>query len=342
MPRRLRSGVPSLLLALSLLLAAALARAGERLVFGLNWVAEAEYGGFYQALATGIYARYGLEVEIRQGGPQVPHAQLLAAGRLDLGLADNMLISFNFVEQRVPVVAIAAFFQKPPQALLAHPDAGIEDFADLRGRTLLVAVEDRLTWWRWLKRLYGLSDDQLRPYTFNPAPFLADRDVVMQAYVTAEPCIVRERGGFEPRVLMLADAGWTTYANILQVRRDLLARRRDVIRRFVDASIEGWYDYLYGDPEPAHVLIRRENPEMSESFLACARRKLIAYGIVDSGDALTLGIGAMSEARWRDFYARMAEAGVVPAGLPWREAFTLDFVNRGHGLDRKAALLRGR
>ncbi len=330
-------------LALALaLLGPALARAGagEKLVFGLNWVAEAEYGGFYQALATGIYERYGLDVEIRQGGPQVPHAQLLAAGRLDLGLADNMLLSFNFVRQQVPVVAVAAFFQKPPQALLAHPDAGVEGFEDLRGRTLLIATEDRLSWWRWLKRLYGLSDDQVRPYTFSPAPFLADRNTVMQAYVTAEPCIIREVGGFEPRVLMLADAGWTTYANILQVRRELLERRPETVRRFIEASIEGWYQYLYGDPTPAHAAIRKANPEMSESFLACARRKLIDYGIVDSGEALTRGIGVMTEARWQQFYRSMVEAGVVEEGLPWREAYTLQFVGRGFGLDLKARLLQ--
>ena len=316
------------------------AGAGERLVFGLNWVAEAEYGGFYQALAEGIYARYGLDVEIRQGGPQVPHARLLASGRLDLGLADNMLLSYNFVAEEVPVVAIAAFFQKPPQALLAHPDSGVRSFEDLKGRTILVATEDRLSWWQWLKHRYGLSDSQIRPYTFDPAPFLAvPLNVVMQAYVTAEPYVVRQVGGFEPVVLMLADAGYDSYANILEVRRDVLEERREVIRRFVDASIEGWYAYLYGDPTPAHQLIMEANPEMSEDLLAFSRRKLVEYGIVDSGDALTLGIGAMTDARWRSFYEDAVRYGVLRPGLPWREAYTLDFVNRGHGLDLKRRLL---
>jgi len=322
------------------LLAALPAGASERLVFGINWVAEAEYGGFYQALAKGIYERYGLDVEIRQGGPQVPHAQLLAAGRLDLGLADNMLISFNFVAEQVPVVAIAAFFQRPPQALLAHPDSGVRSFEDLKDRTILVATEDRLSWWQWLKHRYGLSDSQIRPYTFDPAPFLADpTNVVMQAYVTAEPHVVRSVGGFEPVVLMLADAGYDTYANILEVRRDVLEERRDAIRRFVDASIEGWYDYLYGDPTPAHALIKKANPEMTDDLLAFSRQKLIEYGLVDSGDALTLGIGAMTDARWRSFYENAVRYGVLRPGLPWREAYTPEFVNRGHGIDLRKRLL---
>lgn len=333
----------TLLLLALLLLHAVPAAAAERLVFGLNWVAEAEYGGFYQALARGIYRRYGLEVEIRQGGPQVPHAQLLAAGKLDLGLADNMLISYNFVAGKVPVVAIAAFFQKPPQALLAHPDSGVRSFEDLKGKTILVATEDRLSWWQWLKHRYGLSDAQIRPYTFDPAPFLADPlNVVMQAYVTAEPYVVRRVGGFEPVVLMLADAGYDTYADILQVRRDVLEGRRDAVQRFVDASVEGWYDYLYGDPTPAHELIRQANPEMTDDLLAFSRSTLLGYGIVDSGDALELGIGAMTDARWRSFYEDAVRYGALEPGLPWKEAYTLEFVNRGHGLDLKKRLLEGR
>ncbi len=315
------------------------AAALERIVFGINWVAEAEYGGFYQALATGAYARRGLAVTIRQGGPQVNHTQLLVAGRIDLGLADNMLLQFNLTARDIPVVAIAAFFQKAPQALLAHPDAGVRSFEDLRDKIILVATEDRLTWWQWLKHLYGLRDEQIRPYTFNPAPFLADKRVVMQAYVTAEPFVIEREAGFRPVVLMLADAGYDTYANILQVRRDFLERHRHEVEAFVEASIEGWYDYLYGDPEPAHELIKQANPDMTDALLAYSRSKLREYGIVDSGDALTLGIGAMTDARWQSFFEKAAEWGLVPAALSLEKAYTLAFVNRGHGLDLKRRLI---
>ncbi len=321
-------------------LAAVAVRAQEKLVFGINWVAEAEYGGFYQALAEGIYRRYGLDVTIRQGGPQVNHAQLLAAGRIDLGLADNMLVQANFAAQDIPVVSLAAFFQKAPQALLAHPGSGVRDFRDLEGRILLIATEDRLTWWPWLKARFGLENVTLRPYTFNPAPFLADRRVVMQAYVTAEPFVVRREGGFDPVVLLLADAGWNTYANILQARRETVERRPEAVQAFIDASIEGWYRYLYGDPTPAHRLIRQVNPDTTEELLAYSRAQMLAYGIVDSGDALELGIGAMTAERWRAFFDQAVELGLVAPGIAVERLYRLDFVNRGVGLALKHKLLQ--
>jgi NitT/TauT family transport system substrate-binding protein len=314
------------------------AAALDEVTFGTNWKAQAEHGGYYQAVAEGIYEDHGLDVTIRPGGPQVNHGQLLAAGRIDFNMGGNMFTSFNYVENDIPAVTIAAIFQKEPQVLLAHPGQGIEGFEDLADKTILVGQGGRITYWRWLKAEFGLTDEQIEPYTFNPAPFIADPDKVQQGYVTSEPLAIEREGGFEPVVLMMADAGYDSYSTTIDVMRPFMEANPDLVQRFVDASILGWYSYLYGDPSAADELIKADNPDMTDEQLAFSRAKMKEYGIVDSGEALELGIGAMTHERWASFWAKTLEWGVYPPDMPYREAYTLDFVNKGVGLDLKAEL----
>ncbi|MFL1463519.1 ABC transporter substrate-binding protein [Roseococcus sp. DSY-14] len=303
----------------------------DRVTFLTDWRAQAEHGGFYQAQAAGLYRAAGLEVELRTGGPQVNPAQLLVAGRVDMSMG-SALESFNFVREGLPFLTVAAIFQKEAQVLLGHPGTGLTGFEALRGRTILVGAQARTTWWPFLRRRYGLRDEQVRPYTFNPQPFLADRLLVQQGYLGSEPFTLRQ-AGVEPVVLMLSDAGFENYNTTIQVGRATLANRREVVQRFVDATLQGWAQYLdpAGSVADAHALIRRDNPEMGEDLLDFGRRMMTEAGIVRSGDALALGIGAMTEARWQRFHAAMAEAEVAPRALDWRAAFDASLVNKGIG-----------
>jgi NitT/TauT family transport system substrate-binding protein len=318
---------------LALLIGAATARAEDAVSFGIDWVAEAEYGGYYQAVATGLYARHGLKVTIRQGGPQVNQMQLMMAGRLDFNLGGGRAV--EFVQQKLPFVAVAAIFQKDPSVLIAHPGQGNDSFAALKGKTILIGADTRASWWRFLAAKYGYSDSQIRPYTFNLQPFLADKTLVQQGYLGSEPFAIEQTAHFKPVVLLLADAGYAGYANIVTTSTKLVTEKPDVVQRFIDASIEGWYSYLDGDPTPANRLIKQDNPEMTDALLNYGREVMKAHGIVDSGDALKLGIGAMTDARWAEFYRSMADVGVYPKGLDVTKAYTLRFVDHGVGLDKK-------
>ena len=299
--------------------------------FGTDWKAEAEHGGYYQAIAAGIYRGHGLDVTLRQGGPQVNHAQLLAAGRLDFNLAPNSFGPLNFVSQKIPMVAVAAIFQKDPSVLIAHSGEGDDNLAVLKGRPIMIGSDTRVTSWAFLKSKFGYTDDQIRPYTFSVAPFLADPKAIQQGYLTSEPFTI-ESQGTKPVVLLLADAGYSSYGSLVQTSDKLVREKPDVVQRFVDASIEGWYSYLYGDPGPANNLIKRDNPEMTDALLAYGIAKIKEYGIVDSGDAKKYGIGAMTEARWRDFFETMSRAGVYRKDLDFRKAYTLQFVNKKVGM----------
>jgi NitT/TauT family transport system substrate-binding protein len=309
------------------------AAAAEQVSFGTDWKAEAEHGGYYQAIAIGIYQRRGLEVTLRQGGPQVNHAQLLAAGRLDFNLAPNSFIPLNFVRENIPMVAVAAIFQKDPSVLIAHPGQGNDSLSALKGKPVMIGADTRITSWMFLKGKFGYTDDQIRPYTFSVAPFLADLKAIQQGYLSSEPFTI-ESQGVKPVVLLLADAGYSSYGSLVQTSEKLAREKPDLVQRFVDASIEGWYRYLYGDPAPANALIKRDNPEMTDALLAYGIAKIKEYGIVDSGDAKTHGIGAMTEARWRDFFDTMTKAGVYPDNLDFRKAFALQFVNKKVGMER--------
>jgi NitT/TauT family transport system substrate-binding protein len=312
---------------------AARAQTPDKVSFGTNWVAEAEHGGFYQALADGTYRRYGLDVTIVQGGPQVNNQLLLAVGRLDFFMSTNTLQSFDAVEQNVPTLAVAAMFQKDPQVLIAHPGRGIDELRDLRGLTLFISQEGVITYFQWLKREYGLADAQVKPYTFNPQPFLADPKSAMQGYVTSEPYAIEKITGVKPKVFLLADYGFDSYSTLIQTRRELVEGKPDMVQRFVDASIIGWYNYIYGDNRAGNDLIKRQNPEMTDALLAYSVATMKEHGIVDSGEATQLGIGAMTDAHMASFFDKMVKAGVVKAGLDYRKSYTLRFVNKKVGLE---------
>jgi len=309
------------------------AQTPDKIAFGTNWVAEAEHGGFYQALADGTYRKYGLDVTIVPGGPNANNRMLLPVGKIDFYLSADTLQGFDAVEHGIPTIEVAAMFQKDPQVLLAHPDQGIEKLADLKKLTLLVSREGMATYYQWLKADFGFKEDQVKPYTFNPQPFLADKRTAMQGYVTSEPFAIQKQGGFTPKIFLLADEGFSAYSTLIETRRELVDKKPDLVRRFVDASIIGWYNYIYGDNGPANALIKAQNPEMSDALLAYSVGKMKQYGIVDSGDALTLGIGAMTDGRIKDFFDKMVRAGVVKPDLDYRRSYTLQFVDKKVGID---------
>jgi NitT/TauT family transport system substrate-binding protein len=305
----------------------------NKVTFGTNWVAEAEHGGFYQAVADGTYKKYGLDVTIVPGGPQVNNRLLLAAGRLDFFMSANTLQSFDAVVQNIPVVAVAAIFQKDPQVLIAHPGQGANALEDLKRFTLFVSPEGVASFFQWMKADYGFTDSQIKPYTFNPQPFLADPHSAMQGFVTSEPYVIEKQTGMPPKVFLIADHGFTAYNTLIETRRDLVEQKPELVQRFVDASIIGWYNYLYGDNTAANEMIVKSNPEMTADVIRYSIEKMKEHGIVDSGDALTLGVGAMTDARVEDFFQRMVRAGVVQPDLDYRRSYTLHFVNKKVGTE---------
>lgn len=314
--------------ALAATLAGATARADEPIVFATDWKAEAEHGGFYQALARGFYQRRGLDVRIREGGPGVDNQRLLAAGAVDLAIGSNDFFALNLLAAGARVQAVAAIFQKDPLVLMCHERPDIRSIADMKDKPIMVAGFAIGTFWAWLRARYGFTDSQIRKYTFDMAPFLADPKAIQQGYVTSEPYLA-EQAGVRPQVYLLADDGYPSYATLILASERLIDTRPQMVQAFIDATAEGWRDYLNGDPSPANARIRSANPEQSEGLIASARAEMRERGMIEGGDAQSLGIGAMTEARWRVFFEVMATQNIYPARLDWRQAYTLRFL-RGH------------
>jgi NitT/TauT family transport system substrate-binding protein len=314
-------------------MAATSALALDKVRFGTNWLAEAEHGGYYQAVADGTYKKYGLDVTIVQGGPQAANGILLASGKLDFYMGSDLIEAFDALKQGVPLVVVAAHFQKDPQMLMSHPGVGLDKFQDLVKAPAYVAKG--APFYEWLESAYGFKEENIRPYTFNPQPFLADKHAIQQGYVTSEPYAIEKMGKFKPNIFLFADYGFSSYATTVETRADLIAKKPDLVQRFVDASTIGWYHYLYGDNKKANELIKKDNPEMTDDQIAFSVAKMKEYGLVDSGDTLKLGVGAMTDARMEDFYDKMVKAGVEPKGLDYKKSYTLQFVDKGVGLDQK-------
>jgi len=316
-------------------LSAAPAVALDEVSFGTNWLAQAEHGGFYQAVVDGTYEEYGLDVTIVPGGPQAANQTLLLADRIQFYMQGNLIGSFSALEQDVPVIEVAAIFQKDPQVLIAHPDSGVETFADLAELPTIFMAKDLFsTGFQWMKGAYdGFSDEQIKPYTFNPAPFLADPMSAQQGYITSEPYAIEQQGGFEPLLFLMADAGFDTPSTMIEAKRDFVEANPDLVQRFVDATIIGWYNYLFGDNTAANDMIKRDNPEMTDGQIEFSIAKMLEYGLVDSGAAEEGGIGCIDAEQVASFHTKMVAAGAVQADIVPDDAFTTQFVCKGVGAD---------
>jgi NitT/TauT family transport system substrate-binding protein len=308
--------------------------AQDKVTYGTDWVAQAEHGGFYQAVADGTYAKYGLDVTIVPGGPQAANRSLLIAGKIDFYMG-GAISSLDAAKEGLPFVNVAAIFQKDPQVLMTHPDAGYETFADLaKAEKIILGKDVLITKFEWMKKAFpGFHDEQYVPYTFNPAPFIADDKAVQQGYVTSEPFEVERQGGFQPKLFLFADEGYSAYSTTIETAVKLVQENPDLVQRFVDASIIGWYNYLYGDNTAANDLIKKDNPEMTDEQLAFSLAKMKEHGIIVSGDAETKGIGCITDEREKDFFDKMVAIGLYDASVDYTKAYTTQFVCKGVGLE---------
>ncbi len=315
--------------------------AQEKVTFATNWRAQPGHGGFYQALVDGTYKKYGLDVDIQQGGPQVNNRPMLPAGKIDFLMSGNMLQLFDNAKQKVPTVAVAAIFQKDPQAIIAHPGQGFDKWSDLtKAKTVLLSKDGQFSFWQWMKP-QGFKDEQLKPYNYSLTQFLADKKAVQQGYGISEPISVEKQGGFKPVVHLLADHGWSTYSTLIETRQDLVKTKPEVVRKFVEASIIGWYNYLYGDNKAANAEIKKINPDINDEYIEKTIELMRSLGIADSGDALKTGIGTMTDARMKDFYDKVVAAGIYKAGeVDLASTYTTQFVNKGVGLDLRKQLVK--
>ena len=322
----------------SAIFAAALTASGaasalDKVTFGTNWFPEAEHGGFYQAVVDGTYEKYGLDVKILAGGPQANNRLLLTSGKIEFYMGGNMLQAYDAVAQKIPTVVVAAIFQKDPQIVMSHPGEGLDKFADLTKATAFVGKEGLASFYQWMRAEHGFKEETVKPYNYNSAPFIADKKSIQQGYLTSEPLAVEKTGGFKPNVFLLADNGFTTYATTIEARIETVEKSPDLVKRFIEASIIGWYNYMYGDNTKANAVIKKENPDMNDEQIAFSIAKMKEFGIVDSGDTLKLGIGAMTDARMKDFFDKMVKAKVVDAGIDYKKSYTLAFVGKGLGLE---------
>lgn len=301
------------------------AAAATPIRFVTDWKAQAEHGGFYQAVAEGLYAKRGLDVKILQGGPDVNVPQLLAGGAADFGMGSNSFISMNLVKQNIPIRAVMAIFQKDPQVLISHPRRDLNSLADMRGKPVLISAATMTAFWPWLRAKFGFKDTQIRKYTYNLAPFIVDPNAIQEGYLTSEPFTVEQQAHFKPKIFLLSDYGYPGYANMVLVPQKWIDTNRKAVQLFVDATRDGWLNYL-NDPRPGNALIKRENPDMTDAILKQALDKMKQYGMLLSGDGLAFGLGSMTDKQWKLFYDTMASEGLYPKGLDYRRAFDLSFV----------------
>ena len=298
------------------------------ITFATDWKAQAEQGGFYQALAAGLYEKNGLKVKIIQGSANVNVPRLIASNSVEFGIGSNSFIPLNMVANKIPGKAVMAIFQKDPQIIMTHPDSDIRNLKDMRDLPIMISDASIGAFWLWLKSKYDFTDNQIRKKTFSLAPFLSNKSSIQQGYLTSEPFLVEREAGFTPRVFLLADYGYPSYGAMVLASSNVLKNNPEIVRAFVDASIEGWRQYIYDDPTLGNELIMLENNEMKEDILLQAIKKIRNYDLVSNEISKGLDIGLMTDIKWESFFKTMSINGVYEKDLEWRESFTLDFINK--------------
>jgi NitT/TauT family transport system substrate-binding protein len=315
--RRIAAGAS--LLAVSL--ASLSAFAADKVTFMTSWFAQAEHGGFYEAKATGLYDKAGLDVTIKMGGPQVNALQLLLAGETDMMMGYDIQV-LKALEQGLQVTTVGASFQFDLQGIMTHED--VKSLGDLKDKPILIASSSRMTFWPWMKKRFGYTDEQVRPYTFNLQPFVADPAAAQQGYLSSEPYSAAQNGQ-KVNFYLLADSGYPPYGTTIVATKAFVDKNPDVVARFVKASMQGWVDYLK-NPGPANALIKADNPKMADDQIAFAIEKLKATHAIDGGDAAKMGVGIMTSARWKATRDFLVEGGLLKPDVDWTAAFTDKFV----------------
>ncbi len=318
----LRIRIACIAAAAALVLVEAPAHAADKVAFLTSWYAQAEHGGFYQAKATGLYDKEGLDVTIKMGGPQVNGMQLLLGGEADIMMGYDFQV-LSGLAKGLPVITIATSFQKDLQGMMTHDN--VKDLGDLKDKTILIATSGRTTWWPWLKHRFGYTDAQTQPYTFNLQPFFANNNVAQQAYPSSEPFQAMQNH-VPVKYFLFADYGYPPYGTTMVTTTKFVAEHPDAARRFVKASLEGWKSYLKGDPAPGNQLIQADNPKMSAEQIAFGIKRLNELQMLDGGDAKTMGIGIITEQRFKATYDLMVAADLLPKDTDWKKAFTTQFV----------------
>jgi NitT/TauT family transport system substrate-binding protein len=313
--------VRSLFTVFALAAAATAAHAQDKVSILTSWYAQAEHGGYYQAIATGIYKKHGLDVTVKMGGPQVNSIQLIAAGQADFIMGKDFQ-TLSAIEQGVPLVTVAALFQKEPQGMVTHPE--VNGLGDLKDKTVLLATSGRSSWWPWLKIKYGYKDEQTRPYSFSMQPFFADKNVVQQGFPTSETYIA-EKAGQKVKFFLFADDGYPPYGNTIVTTQKLAKEKPELVQRFVKATIEGYKSYLE-NPAPGNALIKQENPKMEDDLISYGVKRMKDINFLGAGDAAKMGVGTMTDARWKQTYDLMVSSGQLKPIANWQQAYTTQFV----------------
>lgn len=288
----------------------------------LNWEPQAEQCGFYQALARGYYSQAGLDVTLVSGGPDVNGGILLAAGNVDFALVDA-IETLTLRSRGLPVTAVAAFFQKDPQTIAAHPDPQIRRPEDLRGHPMMIGNDSRNRFWQWAKVRFGYADDQLRPYAFSGLPFLADPAAAQQGYITNDGYVIAKALGRPPKSFLLADYGYDNYANVLLTTSHVLEHAPGTVSGVVTASKKGWAECKDGDATPARAAILAANPNYPAALFDYSLARMREDALIGGAD--NAPVGSMTEKRWAAFLTSMKQLGVVRAAADYAGAYTMRF-----------------
>jgi NitT/TauT family transport system substrate-binding protein len=305
--------------------------APDKVRFQLSWRPQAEHGCYYQAVGAGIYARHNLDVSVEAGGPQINTQQILISGRVDFAMGSNSFTALNYVRENIPMMVVGTIFQRDPQVIIAHPGVGHDSLESLKGAPIYVGNIAKPTWWNFLRVKFGYTDDMIRSYTYTFAPFLADKMAAQQGFVTNEPYQL-ELAGVKVNTFLLADHGYNDYAYTIETSRALVERNPDLVQRFVNATIEGCYSYLRGDPAPGNRLILEANPQMTPAIIANSIAVMRARQLLEGEEAASQGIGVMTDARWKSFFEVLVQAGLYAPDLDYKRGYTLQFIGKRHGM----------
>jgi NitT/TauT family transport system substrate-binding protein len=297
------------------------ARAATKNRVMTKWFAEAEHGGLYHAAAADLYDKAGLDVELKPGGFGLNGIQMMAGGELDITMSYDMAILSSY-EKGVPVKAIFTCFQFDLIGIMTRPD--VNSLAELKGRKVYFSQSGFVTYWPWLKKKYGFTDDMAGPKGQNLQTFMSDPTSAVAGYITSEPYIA-EQQKMPTKFFLFADEGYPSYSNTMVTNDTFIENNREAVATFTRVSVEGLKAYMQ-DPTIGNELIKKLNPKMDDGQINFGLAKMREVKAIEAGDAATMGIGIITEERWKKTRDFLVEANLLKADTDYKQSMTTEFI----------------
>jgi NitT/TauT family transport system substrate-binding protein len=323
-PKMQKAAAIALLIAAPIAFGATPAASQTKLTFLLNVPPAGYNAGFELAVEKGFYKEAGLDVTIEPGNGSQTTAQLIAVGKYDIGFADSAPV-MKLISDGAKVKVLATILQGNPNAVTALKKTGLKSVADIKGRSVAMPnAGSQPSMFPLVLAANNLKESDVKLVNMPPqsmvAALIQGSVEVILGSVDQYDIALRNQGQ-EIDSYLFIDSGAPTVSTSIIASDEFLAKNPEVARKFVAASLKGWYATL-DNPAEAVAAMKKMFPDANEKlapaqieatrFLMCVNR--------------AKWVGKAMPEQWADTVKIFNKIGTLPEKVPATSYYTYDYL----------------